>query len=180
MLTKNSVSMLQSSETEPIISSSPDNLKPCGKCFSMLAPGHTHNCSSSVAVTNLISLAKSLGSIQAEQVASGLLKDKMKADCIPKGATFSLSTGGNPLVVTVGCPANKANRRTVKQVSLQVIKELQVILELSIDDTKQLISSLRKGLGNKTAVEPNIFGKLNDLEESISHFYNVEKVIYKY
>ena len=84
------------------------------------------------------------------------------------------------MVVTVGCPVNKANRRRVKQVSLQVIKELQVILELSINDTKQLISSLRKGLGNKTAVEPNIFGKLNDLEESISHFYNEEKVIYKY
>ena len=93
-------------ETKPIVSSSPDNSKLCGKYCLMLA---THNCSSSIAVTNLIFLAISLGSIQAEQVASGILKKKMNADCISKGATFSLSTGGNPLVVTVGCPANKIN-----------------------------------------------------------------------
>ena len=71
----------------------------------------------------------------------------MNADCISKGATFSLSTGGNLLVVTVGCPANKVNRRSLKQVSLQVTKELQAILELSINKTKQLTSTLQKGLG---------------------------------
>ena len=171
--------MLQISETKPIISSSPDNSKSCGKRCSMLAPGHAHNCSSSIVVTNLIFPA-SLGSIQAEHVASGILNNKMNADCNSKRVTFSLSTGGNLLVITVECPANKVNRRSLKQVSLQAIKELQVSLELSINKTKELIFTLRKELGDKIAVEPNIFGKFNDLEELISHFYHLEKVIYKY
>ena len=47
----------------------------------------------------------------------------------------------------------KVNQRSLKQESLQVLKELQVILKLSIKKTKQLISTLWKALGNKTAVE---------------------------
>ncbi|XP_047136879.1 uncharacterized protein LOC124813624 [Hydra vulgaris] len=176
MLTRNSNGMLPISETEPVISFSANNSKLCGQCYSILSAGHVHNCSSSTAVKNLIFLSTSLGSIQAEQVASGIIQNKMSADCISTGTTFSLSTGGNPLNVTVGCPSNKVNRRSVKQVSLQVIKELQVVLELSNKKTKQLISTLRKGIGSKTVVETNIFGKLNDLSESISHFYHVEKI----
>ena len=68
--------------------------------------------------------------------------------------------------------------RSMKQVSLQVIKELQIILELSVIKTGQLVSTLRKGMGSKSAVENNIFGKMSDLEESISHFYQVEKVTF--
>ena len=31
-------------------------------------------------------------------------------------------------------------------------------------------------MGSKSAVENNIFGKMSDLEESLSHFYQEEKV----
>ena len=70
--------------------------------------------------------------------------------------------------------------RSVKQVSLQMIKELQIILELSLNKTGVLISTLRKGMGSRLAVENNIFGKMSDLEESLSHFYQVEKVAILY
>ena len=70
--------------------------------------------------------------------------------------------------------------RSVKQVSLQMIKELQIVLELSLNKTGVLISTLRKGMGSRLAVENNIFGKMSDLEESLSHFYHVEKVAITY
>ena len=60
--------------------------------------------------------------------------------------------------------------RSMKQVFLQVIKELQIILELSLNKTGQLVSTLWKGMGSKSTVENNIFGKMSDLEEFISHF----------
>ncbi|XP_065680699.1 uncharacterized protein LOC124817111 [Hydra vulgaris] len=100
----------------------------------------------------------------------------METDEIAKGEQFILSSGGNPLMITVGCPDNKANRRSVKQVSLQMIKELQIVLELSLNKTGLLISTLRKGMGSKLAVENNIFGKMSYLEESLLYFYQVEKV----
>ena len=61
-----------------------------------------------------------------------------------------------------------------------MIKELQIVLELSLNKTGILISTLRKGMGSKSAVENNIFGKMSDLEESLSHFYQVEKVALRY
>jgi hypothetical protein len=57
-----------------------------------------------------------------------------------------------------------------------MIKELQIVLELSL----KIISTLRKGMGSRLAVENNIFGKMSDLEESLSHFYQVEKVAILY
>ena len=60
-----------------------------------------------------------------------------------------------------------------------MIKELQIVLELFLNKTGELISTLRKGMGSKSAVENNIFGKMSDLEESLSHFYQVEKVVLK-
>ena len=76
----------------------------------------------------------------------------------------------------VGTPDNKASRKSVQQISVSIIKELQVVLELSGRKTEQLISGLRKGLGSRTSIESNVFGQLKDLEESIASFYNIEKV----
>ena len=67
-----------------------------------------------------------------------------------------LSTGGTPLQIRVGTPDKKSDRRTVKQISLQVIQELQVLLELSVNKTKALVSSLRRGLGSTSSIEKNI------------------------
>ena len=78
-----------------------------------IAPGITHNCSPSTAVLNMIFLAISLGSLQAEQVAAGLLKNKMDKDNIQKGEVFLLSTGGKKLQVQVGCSDNKSKRKSV-------------------------------------------------------------------
>ena len=73
-------------------------------------------------------------------------------------------------------PLIPSQRRNIKQISLSMIKELQILLELSGRKTVQLISSLRKGLGSRTSIESNIFGQLHDLENSVSEFYNLEKV----
>ena len=104
----------------------------------------THKCIKDAAVSNLIILAFTLGSAQAEQVASGILRKKMEKDSISDGSEFFLSTGGNPLRVEIGTPDNKAARRTVSQISVQIIKELQIVLELSLNKTKQMVSILRK------------------------------------
>ena len=56
---------------------------------------------------------------------------------------FSLHcTGGKPLNVKIGTPDNKARRKSVQQISVSMIKEFQVVLELSGRKTEQLISGL--------------------------------------
>ena len=89
---------------------------------------------------------------------------------------FLLSTGSNPLQVQVGTNDNKASRRTVSQISVQIIKELQIVLELYLNRTKQMISVLRKGMEKKSSIASYIFGKLQEIEESISNFCNIDKV----
>ena len=175
MLTRTSSSSLIQQSPEPTVQASSESSL-CSECLTTLAPGITHNCSPSTAVLNMIFLAISLGSLQAEQVAAGLLKNKMDKENIQKGEVFLLSTGGNKLQVQVGCSDNKSKRKSVNQISLQLVKELQIVLELSLNKTSQLISTLRRGMGSRGAVESNIFLKLNQLEESISHYYNVVKV----
>ena len=153
-----------------------ENGRLCKACYTLLEPGKNHNCVSSTAESNLVLMAFALESLQAEQIASKIIKKKMEEENLLDGSTFLLSTGGTPLQIRVGPPDKKSDRRTVKQISLQVIQELQVLLELSVNKTKALVSSLRRGLGSTSSIEKNIFGKLNDLQESISHFYHVEKV----
>ena len=51
------------------------------------------------------------------------------------------------------------------------------MLELSLDKTKLLVSVLRKGMESQLAVESNVLGNLKDLEQIISAYYEVEKVI---
>ena len=175
MLTRTSSSSLIQQSPEPTVQASSGSSL-CSECLTTLAPGITHNCSPSTAVLNMIFLAISLRSLQAEQVAAGFLKNKMDKENIQKGEVFLLSTGGNKLQVQVGCSHNKSKRKSVNQISLQLVKELQIVLELSLNKTSQLISNLRRGMGSRGAVESNIFLKLNQLEESISHYYNVVKV----
>ncbi|XP_065639733.1 uncharacterized protein LOC124815209 [Hydra vulgaris] len=76
----------------------------CSFCYSLPAPGYSHNCTPTSAVANIITLSFLLGSLQAEQVASGIIKSKMATESLVDGSTFCLSTGGNPLKVTVGTP----------------------------------------------------------------------------
>ena len=68
--------------------------KLCSKCFTTAAQGHLHNCFSLSAVANLILLVSNLGSLQAEQVASGINKAKMETDKIASGESlFCLLAG---------------------------------------------------------------------------------------
>jgi len=149
----------------------------CTACFSSVRPGSDHFCCSTTAVSNLIFLAFTLGTLKAEQVASGILKKRMDDENIKKGSQFRVSTGGNPIMITIGTADKKSERKSVQQISLQLIKELQIVLELSLNKTKQLVSVLRKGMESQLAVESNVLGKLKDLEQTISAYYQVEKVI---
>ena len=99
----------------------------------------------------------------------------MASENLIDGSTFCLSTGGNPLKVTIGTPENKAKRSSIQQLSLEIIKQLQVVLELSNRKTKEMVATLRKGLGSKLSIEPNIFGRLSELEDYISNYYYVQK-----
>ena len=100
----------------------------------------------------------------------------MKRDNLVDGTEFLLSTGRNPLQVQVGTNDNKASRRTVSQISVQIIKELKIVLELYLNRTKQMISVLRKEMEKKSSIASYIFGKLQEIEESISNFCNIDKV----
>nr|XP_047137494.1 uncharacterized protein LOC124813999 [Hydra vulgaris] len=111
----------------------------CSFCYTLPAPGYYHNCTPTSAVANIITLSFLLGSLQAEQVASGIIKSKMATESLIDGSTFCLSTGGNPLKVTVGTPENKSKRTSIKQLSIEIIKQLQIVLELSNRKTKEML-----------------------------------------
>ena len=81
------------------------------------------------------------------------------------------------MMISLGCADNKTERRSVKQISFQLIKELQIVLELSLNKTKQLGSVLRKGMESQLAVESNILGKLKDLELTISNYYKLKRYL---
>ena len=91
MLTRTSSSSLIQQSPEPTVQASSGSSL-CSECLTTLALGITHNCSPSTAVLNMIFLAISLGSLEAEQVAAGLLKNKMDKENIQKGEVFLLST----------------------------------------------------------------------------------------
>ena len=103
--------------------------------------------------------------LQILYVSSGIIKTKMNTEYLIDGLTFCLSTGGNPLKVTIGTPENKSKRTSFQQLSLKIIKQLQIVLELSKNKTKEMAATLHKGLGCKLFIEPNIFGRLSKLED---------------
>ena len=83
----------------------------------------------------------------------------------------------NQACIKVGTPENKTDRRSIRQLSVQIVQELQIVLELSLNKTKDMIAVLRKGMDKRSSIESNIFEKLNEIKESISKFYEVEKVM---
>ena len=91
------------------------------------------------------------------------------------GSTFCLSTGGNPLKITIGTPGNMSKRTSFQQLSFEIIKQLQIVLELSKNKIKEMAATLRKGLGSRLSIEPNISGRLSELEDYISSYYKVQK-----
>ena len=43
-------------------------------------------------------------------------------------------------------------------------------MELSLNRTEQMMAVLRKGMGTATAIESNIFGKLQQIEDTFQDF----------
>ena len=80
----------------------------CTVCFSSVRPGSDHFCCSTTAVSNLIFLAFTLGTLKAEQVVSGTLKKRMDDENIKKGSQFRVSTGLNPIMITIGTADKKS------------------------------------------------------------------------
>ena len=79
----------------------------------------------------------------------------MSKENLIDGSTFCLSTGGNPLKVTIGTPENKSKRTSFQQLSFEIIKQLQIVLELSKNKTKEMAATLCKDLESKLSIEPN-------------------------
>nr|XP_047127995.1 uncharacterized protein LOC124808899 [Hydra vulgaris] len=113
----------------------------CSFCYTLPAIGSSHNCTPTSAVANIITLSFLLGSLQAEQVASGIIKSKMATESLIDRSTFCLSTRGNLLKVTVCTPENKSKRTSIKQLSIKIIKQLQIVLELSNRKIKEMLST---------------------------------------
>ena len=89
---------------------------------------------------------------------------------------FVYLQGVNPFKVTIGTPENKSKRTSFQQLSFEIIKQLQTVLELSKNKTKEMAATLHKGAGSKLSIEPNIFGCLSELEDYISSYLKCSKV----
>ncbi|XP_065680713.1 uncharacterized protein LOC136094705 [Hydra vulgaris] len=99
----------------------------------------------------------------------------MEREGIERGQSFKISTGGNPLSLTVGTKDNKSSRKSFNQISFQTVMELTSILELTKNKTKKLISSLRKNLGSSTVVENNVVSMMSSLQQEIESKYKMEQ-----
>ena len=118
-------------------------------------------------------LAEGLGNVSSEQVASGILKNKMKRDNIKPGDKFPLKTFGNNLLVVVGTPDNKFCRAFLKKLSLETIMEISNTLKLSKRKAKLLFKNKGQNLG-KIILEPNISTQIEELHNTLSDFCNVK------
>ena len=67
-------------------------------------------------------LTEGLGNLSSEQVASRILKNKMKRVNIKPGDKFLLKTFGNNLLFVVGTPDNKCSSASPKKLSLENLK----------------------------------------------------------
>nr|XP_047143052.1 uncharacterized protein LOC124817252 [Hydra vulgaris] len=143
-------------------------------CVLVTGRGLSHLCYKSQAVKNLISHSEALGHVCSEQIASGLLKNKMTIKNIERGQNFCLKTFGNTLNVVVGIPDTKSKRISLKKLSFDVIMELSNTLSLSQKKTKILCTNLRENLG-KNMVDTNITLQMEGLHDSLSEFYDVVK-----
>ena len=137
--------VLQRKSKDEIPSESINRL--CPSCFTRKGAGIQHKCGKEVTGNNLLFLALALGSLQAVKVAARILRNKMETEGLADGSKFYISTGGNPLHVKVGTPEYKAAKRTVNQISVQIIKQLQIVLELSLNRTKQMMAVFTKRNG---------------------------------
>ena len=123
---------------------------------------------------NLLFLALALGSLQAVKVAARILRNKMETEGLADGSKFYISTGGNPLHVKVGTPEYKAAKRTVNQISVQIIKQLQIVLELSLNRTKQMMAVFTKRNGYGHCNRIKYIWKTKTDGDTISGFYHVQ------
>nr|XP_047137606.1 uncharacterized protein LOC105848155 [Hydra vulgaris] len=143
--------------------------KICFLCFSVTGRGLSHLCCKSQAVKNLISHSEALGHVCSEQIASGLLKNKMTRENIERDENFRLKTFGNTLNVVVGIPDTKSKKISLKKLSFDVIMELSNTSSLSKRKTKILCTNLRENLG-KNMVDTNIMLQMEGLHDSLSEF----------
>nr|XP_047122792.1 uncharacterized protein LOC124806173 [Hydra vulgaris]XP_047122793.1 uncharacterized protein LOC124806173 [Hydra vulgaris] len=97
----------------------------------------------------------------------------MKREGIERGQFFKLSTGGYPLTLTVGAKDNKSSRKSFNQISFQTVMELTSILELTKNQIKKMISSLRKNLEWSTVVENNVVSMMTSLQQESK--YKIEQ-----
>ena len=68
----------------------------------------------------------------------------MEKENLIQGATFNLSTGGNPIQITVGILDLKSERtKSANMMPFQMLLTLQTVLELSKAGTQVLVSSLK-------------------------------------
>ena len=107
-----------------------------------MGAGHEHTCSTLAAIDNLLEAAVQLGEEKAEELEAKLLKHKMENENISLGEEFYICTGGNPLKISAGVPANKRKRDEFNSLSMETIQELSVQIELSDNNAKQLCSTM--------------------------------------
>ncbi|XP_047127511.1 uncharacterized protein LOC124808458 [Hydra vulgaris] len=98
----------------------------------------------------------------------------MKQEGIEKGQSFKISTGGNSLTLTI-VTKDKSYSKSFNQISFQTVMELTTILELTKNQTKKMISSLRKNLGLSTVVENNVVSMMTSLQQEIESKYKIEQ-----
>ena len=132
-----------------------------------------------IIAVNLTDLAFSIGALQAEQLASNIIKNKTEKENLIQGATFNILTGGNPIQITVGISDLKSERtKSANMMPFQMLLTLQTVLELSKAGTQVLVSSL-KSLFGPNCITKNIFGKLEELQSYVESFYTAELVEFR-
>ena len=103
----------------------------------------------------------------------------MEKENLIQGATFNLSTGGNPIQIIVGVSDLKSERtKSANMMPFQMLLTLQTVLELSKAGTQVLVSSLKSSFG-PNCITKNIFGKLEELQSYVESFYTAELVEFR-
>ena len=112
--------------------SSPDTIKLCKKCLTVLARGKRHICTKTEMRSNLAGIVKSKSRKSRGKVVAASLKTIFDDQGVQqKGGTASLPTGGTPIQVTMGSLNNRKFTRKAPRWSHDSLKRLQASMNLS-------------------------------------------------
>lgn len=149
----------------------------CSDCFSEIARGKPHKCSTSTRVENMKALlAKSSPQVQNQIISSAL---KTKITTYDQRTVYLNQQHGHPLKIVIN--PQKSTTESIKKpvITTTVLKKIQTKYGLSQNVTTGIASDLRVATKNRKFIEPNLKQNLSISIHLVDSFFATKDYEFK-